>query len=180
MERATIVLTRIDQRLVHGQVGSSWGNAIDVDTLVVIDDETVQNVLSRKLMESVARASSKKICFYSIDRFVETYFKTESSQKLFLVVISPIVARTLVERNIPIRSINVGNLHYSKGKAVLNRKVYLDDEEIEAFNYLTGKGIDVFYQDVPGAMVEKIYKLERAGKTVLNQKASTGSAVGSA
>lgn len=177
MDLASIVLTRIDQRLVHGQVGSSWGNAINVDTLVVVDDETAENVLAMKLMESVARASSKRIRFYNIESFIETYFNTESTQKLFLVVISPIVAKKLVENHIPIHSINVGNLHYSKGKIPLNRKVYLDDEEIEAFNYLTDQGIEVFYQDVPGAIIEKIHHLEKKGKFIANQKVLTNSPV---
>ena len=179
MELASVVMTRIDQRLVHGQVGVSWGNAVDADTLVVVDDETQQNILARKLMESVARASQKKIRFYTIADFIEVYFRSESSQKLFLVVNSPLVVKKLVEKEIPIHSINVGNLHYSKGKAIFNRKVYLDDEEIEAFNYLTSKGIDVFYQDVPGANVEKIYQLERKGKSVINHKNSSNSSISS-
>lgn len=34
-----IVLTRIDNRLVHGQVGVTWVNSVGANLLVVVDDE---------------------------------------------------------------------------------------------------------------------------------------------
>jgi len=38
--RAKIELTRIDNRLVHGQVGMTWGSTLNIDTIVVVDDLT--------------------------------------------------------------------------------------------------------------------------------------------
>ena len=38
--RAKIELIRVDNRLVHGQVGVTWVNALNIDTIVVVDDET--------------------------------------------------------------------------------------------------------------------------------------------
>ena len=36
--RARIELTRIDNRLVHGQVGLTWGSTLNIDTIVVVDN----------------------------------------------------------------------------------------------------------------------------------------------
>lgn len=161
MNLAKIVLTRIDARLVHGQVGATWANSFDVDTLVVIDEETVQNPLSRKLMESVALAADKNIRFYSVDDFAKIYPKVSSNQQLFLVVSSPETVKRLVQNNIPIDVVNVGNMHYQKGKVPLTRKMYLNDEDIDALNYLLSKDINVYYQDVPGSFVEKITFIDK-------------------
>lgn len=156
MNQAKIVLTRIDNRLVHGQVGITWSTSIDIDTIVVIDDLTIQNTIGCNLMKSIANAANKKIRFYTIKDFVKSYFENESNQKLFLVVSSPCTVQQLVENHIPIKTVNVGNMHYQRGKVSFNRKMYVDAIEIEAFNYLTTRNIDVYYQDVPGMLTEKI------------------------
>ena len=156
MKNAKIVLTRIDNRLVHGQVGVTWATSIDIDTIVVIDDSAIYNTISCDLMKSIANAASKKIRFYNVDDFAKSYFENESQQKLFIVVSTPITVMRLVEKNIPIQSVNVGNMHYQRGKVPFNRKMYVDSNEIDAFNYLASRNIDVYYQDVPGTSIEKI------------------------
>lgn len=47
--KAEIKLIRVDNRLVHGQVGMSWTNSLDVDTIVVIDDEGVNDIFLSKV-----------------------------------------------------------------------------------------------------------------------------------
>ena len=39
-----IQLIRVDNRLVHGQVGMTWSSALDIDAIVVVDEEVVYNV----------------------------------------------------------------------------------------------------------------------------------------
>ena len=156
MNQAKIVLTRIDNRLVHGQVGVTWTSSIDIDTIVVIDDVAIHNSISCKLMQSVATAANKVIRFYSVDGFIKSFFENESNQKLFLVVSNPCTVKRLVEKKIPIRIVNVGNMHYQRGKVPFNRKMYVDEKEIEALNYLLDQKIEVYYQDIPGMMTEKI------------------------
>lgn len=160
MNRAEIVLTRIDNRLVHGQVGITWTNSLDVDTIVVIDNDVAVNPMRQKLMESVARAASVQISFYTIKGFLKTYFESDSQQKLYLVVNDPHIVHCLVEDGVPIVNVNVGNMHYERGKVALNRKVYLDEKDIEDINYLIKQNVNVYYQDVPGSIIEKIKLLD--------------------
>lgn len=160
MNKAEIKLTRIDNRLVHGQVGVTWVNSIGVDTIVVIDDEVAVNIMRQKLMASIAHASNVQIRFYSVDNFVEVFNNTESCQKLYLVVHNPVIVRRLVEKGIKLENINLGNMHYEKGKVAFNRKMYLSEDDIDAINFLVEQGINMYYQDVPGSLSEKIEKLD--------------------
>ena len=84
--RAKIELIRVDNRLVHGQVGVTWVNALNIDTIVVVDDETAINVFSQKMMKTIAKASNVDIRFYSIADFMQVLRHNESSQRLFVVV----------------------------------------------------------------------------------------------
>ena len=76
-----IQLIRVDNRLVHGQTGVTWSNSLDIDTIIVIDDETVQNIFSQKLMTSIAKAGSVHIAFYSIAGFIDAYFSASGGKE---------------------------------------------------------------------------------------------------
>ncbi|MEG0273584.1 PTS sugar transporter subunit IIB [Amedibacillus sp. YH-ame10] len=158
--QAKIRLTRIDNRLVHGQVGLTWTNSLDVDTIVVINDSAATSSFAQKLMQSIARNANVAIRFYSVADFIHVFLENESNQKLFLVVQTPHEIRLLIEHGIPAHHINVGNMHYEKGRVPFNRKVYLTQQDIEDFNYMIDQGAELFYQDVPGAVVEKVGKLD--------------------
>ena len=83
---AKIKLIRVDNRLVHGQVGVTWTDSLSIDTIVVVDDEVVYNPLSQKLMQTIAKSSNVQIRFYTAEQFVETYQNSSSNRKLFVVV----------------------------------------------------------------------------------------------
>lgn len=158
--QAKIQLTRIDNRLVHGQVGLTWTSSLDVDTIVVIDDVSATSGIAQKLMQSVAMSANVAIRFYSVVDFIQVFIDNESSQKLFLVVQSPHEAKLLVEAGISLKKVNVGNLHYERGRVPFNRKVYVSKQDIEDMNFMIDHGVELFYQDVPGTTIEKIGKLD--------------------
>lgn len=58
-----ILLTRIDNRLVHGQVGVTWTKTIGANLLVVADDETAQDELTQRLMTVTAKSSGVEFVF---------------------------------------------------------------------------------------------------------------------
>ncbi|MEO2187269.1 PTS sugar transporter subunit IIB [[Clostridium] innocuum] len=131
-----------------------------MDTIVVVDNLTAASSFAQKLMQSVASAASRQIRFYTVHDFIRAYNDNTSHQKLFVVVQSPHEARLLVEAGIELKRVNVGNMHYEKGRVAFNRKVYLTQPDIEDINYMISQGTEVFYQDVPGSAVEKFSELD--------------------
>ncbi|NCB33125.1 MAG: PTS N-acetylgalactosamine transporter subunit IIB [Erysipelotrichia bacterium] len=151
-----ILLTRIDNRLVHGQVGVTWTSTLGANLIIVADDLTAEDRLTQRLMSSVTKSSSVEIRFYHIDELTEALPHASADQKIFLVVRSPQDVLRLAENNTPLKSVNIGNMHYSRGKKPLNRKVYVDAEDTKALLKLLERGIELFIQDVPGAVREDI------------------------
>jgi len=43
MSTPNILLTRIDNRLVHGQVGVTWTSTIGANLLIVVDDDVAKD-----------------------------------------------------------------------------------------------------------------------------------------
>ncbi len=158
--KAKIQLIRIDNRLVHGQVGVTWVNALNIDTLVVVDDETVTNVFSQKMMKTIAKSSNVTIRFYSVVDFMNVLKNHESSQKLFVVVRSIQTLYQMYNLGLQKQVVNIGNIHYEKGRIPYTKKMYITMEDAKQINDLLNSGFRLYYQDVPGSMEETISKID--------------------
>ena len=151
-----ILLTRIDNRLVHGQVGVTWTKTIGANLLVVANDEVSADRLQQQLMAVTAKSSGAGIRFFSIEKTIAVINRAAPNQKIFIVCRTPKDVRRLVEGGVPLKDVNVGNMHFSEGKRALSKKVYVDDQDMEDLQYLSSKGLNVFIQDVPGDSKQNI------------------------
>lgn len=145
-----ILLTRIDNRLVHGQVGVTWTKTIGANLLLVANDETSEDKMTQQLMSVTAKSSGAGIRFFSIEKTAAIIDRAAPNQKIFIICKTPKDVRRLVDAGVEIKDVNVGNMHFSEGKRALSKKVYVDDQDYEDLKYLVDKGINVFIQDVPG------------------------------
>lgn len=144
-----ILLTRIDNRLVHGQVGVTWVSSVGANLLVVADDAVSKDTLQQQLMGITAKSSGIDIRFFSIQKTIDIIHKASSKQKIFLIVRTPQDVVRLLEGNVPITKVNVGNMHFSEGKRKISSKVYVDDHDLEQFKKIKEFGIELYIQDVP-------------------------------
>lgn len=149
MDDINIVLTRIDNRLVHGQVGVSWCKAVGTNMIVVADDIAAKDTLQQQLMEMTAVSSGSYIRFFTVDYCGEIIGQAGPDFRIFLICRTPAVVCRLVEAGVPIKDVNIGNMHFEQGKRPLSKKVYVDDNDEADIRFLKSKGIRVFIQDVP-------------------------------
>lgn len=156
MEEPRILLTRIDNRLVHGQVGVTWTKTLGANLIIVADDAVAEDKMQQTLMEVTAKSSGAGIRFFTIDHTAQIIGNAAPEQKIFIVCRTPESARKLVDKGVPIKEVNVGNMHYSEGKRAITKKVYVNDKDMEDLTYLASKGINVYAQDIPGDSIEKI------------------------
>lgn len=144
-----INLLRIDNRLVHGQVGVVWVSSVRSNLIVVIDDEVAKDTLQQQLMSLTADNSGVGIRFFGVEQAITTIPKASPSQKLFLVCRTPDVARKLVEANIGISTINVGNMHFEEGKRALSEKVFVNEQDYDDLLFIKNQNVDITIQDLP-------------------------------
>lgn len=149
MGKPNILLTRIDNRLVHGQVGVIWTTSLGANLLVVVDDDAANEPLQQQLMEVTAHSSGAGIRFFTIQKTIDVIHKAAERQKMFLICKTPDVVRKLIDGGVPIDKVNVGNMHFSPGKKQLTKKVYVDEKDLDDLRYLQSKGVNVFIQDTP-------------------------------
>ncbi|WP_312694675.1 PTS galactosamine transporter subunit IIB [Caproiciproducens sp.] len=152
MNQPNIIYTRVDNRLVHGQVGNIWATFVNTNLLVVVDDEAANDPIQQQLMKMTADAVGVEIRFFSVEKTIKVIHNASASQKIFLVAKTPRIIRRLVDGDVPIRECNIGNMHFSEGKKVFHEQhVYVDQEDIDDIEYLKSKGLHVFIQMTPNS-----------------------------
>ena len=156
MSSPNILLTRIDNRLVHGQVGVTWTSTIGANLLVVVDDVVANDDIQQKLMGIAAETYGFGIRFFTIEKTINVIGKAAPHQKIFLICRTPQTVRKLVEGGIDLKDVNVGNMHFSEGKKQISSKVYVDDQDLADLRFIKQRGVNVFIQDVPGDQKEQI------------------------
>lgn len=146
-----ILLTRIDNRLVHGQVGNSWVGATGCNLIVVADDQAANDPIQQSLMKMTADSTGVGIRFFTLQKTIDIIGKASASQKIFIVVRTPADARKLVEGGVPIDKLCIGNMHVGPGKRVSNEAhVYVDDKDLDDLRAIRKRGVDVYIQIAPG------------------------------
>lgn len=147
-----ILLTRIDNRLVHGQVGVAWTSALGGCNLIVVaDDLAAGDPLQQSLMTATARNAGCGIRFFTLDKTIAVIHKASPNQHILLVVRDPQGARKLVEGGVPIDKLCIGNMHTAPGKTVCgDPHVYMDEQDRQDLRAIRSKGVAVYIQIAPG------------------------------
>jgi PTS system N-acetylgalactosamine-specific IIB component len=153
-----IVLSRIDERLIHGQVGVQWVGFAGANLVLVANDEVAEDAVQQNLMEMVL-AEGIAVRFWPLQKVIDNIHRAADRQKILLVCKSPQDFLTLVQGNVPLERINVGNMHYADGKKQIAKTVSVDDRDIAAFNSLKEAGVECFIQGVPTEAAQDLYKL---------------------
>jgi len=159
-----ILLFRVDERLIHGQVVVGWGNELHPDHIVVVDDELAaspweQELYTFGLPEHIAAS------FASVDAARQLLAGWDAGQARWIVLTRDVeTMRRLAEGGrLRGREINIGGLHYAPGREAVLPYVYLSSAERTALEGLERAGAIASARDVPGARRIPAERLLRSG-----------------
>lgn len=139
---AEIVFTRIDDRLLHGQIGRDWVKEEGADLIVVANDRIAGDRDQQKLM-NIATPIFAETVFWTIDRTISEIEENLEDKKAMILVESPEDAYKLVEANLDITSVNVGNMRSLPNKEKITDNVYLGKEDKEFLKKIHDKNINI-------------------------------------
>jgi len=158
MSGPNLLLTRIDNRLIHGQVGVTWTNHLGANLVVVANDKVAEDKVQQNLMDMVL-PDTVQSRYFSLKKTIDVIHKAAPRQKIFLVVRDIHDALTLKEGGVPINHINVGNMHYEEGKKQISSTVSVDDDDVKAFKRLDELGVELDLRRVPEERGQNIIDL---------------------
>lgn len=160
MSIPNILMTRIDNRLIHGQVGVTWTNSLGANLVVVANDEAAVDPVAQSLMDMVV-SEGVQTRYFTLQKTMDVIHKAAERQKIFIVCKTPQDVLTLVQGGVPIKFVNVGNMHFVDGKKQIHKTVSVDDGDVDAFRELENLGITCEIRRVPDEAGESVSKLIR-------------------
>jgi mannose/fructose/sorbose-specific phosphotransferase system IIB component len=144
-----LVLVRIDDRLIHGQVAVGWVKATTPNLLLVANDTVAADPLQRSLME-LAAPPDVEVRVATVPEAVELCHGPETKeQRILLLFSTPQDVLRAVEGGLALRQLNVGGMRYLPGKRQILKAVSIDDQDAACFRELVTRGIHVTVQMVP-------------------------------
>ncbi|OTA21848.1 PTS system N-acetylgalactosamine-specific transporter subunit IIB [Xenorhabdus beddingii] len=158
MSIPNILMTRIDNRLVHGQVGVTWTNSLGANLVLVANDQAAGDVIQQDLMDMVV-SDGVQTRYFTLQKTIDVIYKAAERQKIFIVCKTPQDVLTLVKGGVPIRFVNVGNMHFAEGKRQIHKTVSVDDSDVVVFRELEQLGVTCEIRRVPDEAGEPIAKL---------------------
>ena len=141
----------IDNRLLHGQVAIQWCGHLNINKVVVVNDSIIEDNIRKSLMK-MSMPSYATLEFSSIDSFI-------SYDELFIVCETPQDVLRLVNKGIIFDKVYVGNMHMSEGKTQVATYVAVDENDIQTFNELKEKNIEIEIRRLPEIASEDNFKL---------------------
>lgn len=156
-----IVLTRIDDRYIHGQVVTRWIKDYPSERIIVVSDAVANDELRKSLLISVA-PSHMKASVVTVEKMIKAYHSDRyEGVTAFVLFGNPQDIVTLVEAGVDIKTVNVGGMIYEEGRKQITKSVSATPADIHAFTELHKKGVRLELRQLPSdSPVDFFAKLE--------------------
>jgi mannose/fructose/N-acetylgalactosamine-specific phosphotransferase system component IIB len=146
----TLVLYRIDDRLIHGQVVVGWGQPLDLRFIVLVDDTVAASDWEQELYR-MGVPPDMDVYFHTADDAVTSLPKYQSDPRPGLLLTGDIATMRKLVDGAGITAVNVDGIHSRPGRVQRMRYVFLSPGEEQELRDLAARGAKVTAQDVPGA-----------------------------
>ncbi len=146
----TLVLYRVDDRLIHGQVVVGWGQPLDVGFIVLVDDEVAASDWEQELYR-MGVPPQVEVYFDSVESAARSLPRYQADPRRGILLTGEIASMRALVAAGGIPAVNVGGIHHRPGRSQKLRYVFLTDEESAALTDIAAQGVAVTAQDVPSA-----------------------------
>ncbi len=156
-----IKLTRIDDRLLHGQVALTWIPALGIDCLVIANDKIAADEFL-KMTFGLARPPAAKLLIKSLTDAI-TFLNDERSRNLkILLLVNSIKDACILSKEVAeIKSINFGGIRTKEGAKLISKAIAVSDEDIELIRDLSARNIEMEIRQVPTDKKQAVEELIR-------------------
>lgn len=165
--KINIVLARIDTRLLHGQVATSWTKSTNPSRIIVVSDNVSEDEL-RKSMIMEAAPPGVKAHVVPVWKMAEIFKDPRfGDTRAMLLFETPQDALALIDLGADLKEVNLGSMSHSQGKAYVTSTVSMGKEDVETFEKLLDKGVKIDVRKVPANQPENFKNIMKKAKSEL-------------
>ena len=146
-----IVLFRVDERLIHGQVVIGWGHELRPDRYVLVDDELAGSEWEQELYR--LGAGDSDVVFVDVEearRRLQEW--REDAARAIVLTRDVATMRRLAEGGRLVgEKVNLGGIHHGPERVEVLRYLHLTEEDRRDLKALAEQGVEVSARDLPDA-----------------------------
>ena len=145
-----IILYRVDDRLIHGQVVEAWIPSLGIEQAIVISDEIAKDELRQRLLH-FAMPSELKLIISNVKDAPDELRRLEKEEKNTMAIMPSLrEAISISKAGISIGRLNIGGTIYTACRNLFdNTAVFLNDEEKNDLVSLSEQGVKLDCRAVP-------------------------------
>lgn len=145
-----IVLHRVDERLIHGQVVVGWGTQLHAGRIVVVDDDLAASDWEQELY-CLGLPPEITPEFVSVARARELLERWRHSSERVMILTRDVTTMAALGDGGLLRGVevNIGGIHHAPGRRQVLPYVFLSDRETGALRELAADGAEVSARDLP-------------------------------
>lgn len=143
-----VVLYRIDDRLIHGQVMTAWSKVYKSTNIFCVDDETARNEMLCSIMK-MAVPSDYDVHILTTEDAVEAIKAEPESKRTIVLAKSPGTMLSLAKGGTGMQELNVGNIGQGPNRKPIMRSTQVSPSELDQLKELQQMGVRVYFQVFP-------------------------------
>lgn len=145
-----IVLYRVDERLIHGQVVLGWGRRLHPERYVVVDDDLAESEWEQDLYR-LTLEGGVEVLFLDVAtaRPALAHLREEGTRTVLLTRDVDHMARLARGGLLAGEEVNLGGLHHRPGRTEVRSYIHLDEGARTALRELAEEGVTVSGRDLP-------------------------------
>ena len=146
-----LLLYRVDDRLIHGQVVVGWGRPLGIEFIVLVDDEVRASDWEQDLYR-MGVPEGVEVRFASVAEAIAALAEWQQDKRRGMLLTADIDSMLALRRaHATVQPINLGGLHHRPGRSERLPYLYLSDPELERLQAAGQAGGTITAQDVPTA-----------------------------
>jgi mannose/fructose/N-acetylgalactosamine-specific phosphotransferase system component IIB len=148
----TIVLQRVDERLIHGQVVVGWGSQLHPSRYIVVDDELAGSDWEQDLYRLALDGEAEAIFATVAEAATCLEGWRADAERAVLLTRSVAAMRQLSDQvSMAGTEVNLGGLHDAPGRTEVASYLFVDAAARRDIAALCEAGVEVSGRDLPGA-----------------------------
>ena len=143
-----VEFARIDDRLLHGQVVTTWLKTLRLEQCIVVNSAIAKDSFQQKLLE-IAAPEGLRLVFFSPEEFAQAALENPIKRRTMLLFNHPKDVLHLIQLGYNLDSLNIGGMKNNGKKRQIATAVAVDETDTQLLQAIVDAGVCVTIQMVP-------------------------------